>query len=79
MSLGLANELVAPEELMPRALEVAVALTEKQQAALSLAKRVMNSHIRKNLEEVLLLEAATIRESSEATGGTAGIPPKPKL
>ena len=34
VSLGLANELVAPEELMPRALEVAVALTEKQQAAL---------------------------------------------
>ena len=79
MSLGLANELVAPEELMPRALELAVALTEKQQAALSLAKRVMNSHIRKNLEEVLLLEAATIRESSAATGGPAGIPPKPKL
>ena len=79
MSLGLANELVAPEELMPRALELAVALTEKQQAALSLAKRVMNSHIRKNLEEVLLLEAATIRESSAATGGPAGIPRKPKL
>ena len=34
VSLGLANELVAPEELMPRALELAVALTEKQQAAL---------------------------------------------
>ena len=63
----MANEVVAPEELIARATEVALELTTRKQAALSLGKRVMNHHLRVGLEEVLVLEAATIRESSAAT------------
>ena len=76
LALGLANEVVAPDKLMDRANEIAIELTRKQAAALSLGKRVMNHHLRKGLEEVMLMEAATIRESTKLTGGPAGIPPK---
>jgi enoyl-CoA hydratase/carnithine racemase len=77
VALGLANDVVAPDVLMPRAVAVAEELAGKQQAALSLAKRVMNHHLRQGLEEVLLLEAATIQEASQLTGGPVGLPRKP--
>ena len=40
--LGLANEVVEPDQLMARATEIATDLTTKQADALRLAKRVMN-------------------------------------
>ena len=67
--LGLANEVVAPEDLMSRAYEIATDLTTRKQAALSLSKKIMNHHLRKDLEEVLQKELDTIMEAVKATGG----------
>lgn len=69
VTMGLANEVVEPDELMLRAVEVATDLTTRQQPALQLAKKVINHHLRKDLEEVLGLELETITESIKATGG----------
>ena len=42
VALGLANEVVAPAALLPRAIELATELTEKKAEALRLGKRIMN-------------------------------------
>jgi len=76
LAMGLANEVVAPDELLARATEIAIELTGKQAAALSLGKRIMNHHLRKGLEDVMLMEAATIRESTALTGGPGSSKPK---
>ena len=72
VAMGLANEVVAPDALMARAVEVATELTTRKQPALALAKRLMNHHLRKDLEAVLAEEQRTIMEAVKATGGFGG-------
>uniref|UniRef100_A0A7S2II77 3-hydroxyisobutyryl-CoA hydrolase n=1 Tax=Zooxanthella nutricula TaxID=1333877 RepID=A0A7S2II77_9DINO len=71
--MGLVNRVVAPEALMSEAMAVAEQLSSKHPAALHHAKRIVNHHLRKRLEEVLDEELGTIRESLKATKGPPGV------
>jgi len=51
--LGLLLEVTEPDKLMPRAMELATGLAKKSPDALRLSKQLMNSHLRKSLEEVM--------------------------
>jgi methylglutaconyl-CoA hydratase len=53
--LGLVTEVVAPEQLLPRAHERARALLENSPAALRATKRLLNAYARTALEEFLEL------------------------
>lgn len=67
--LNLINHVYAPEELLPRAIEMATNIASYHPAAMSLMKRVMNAPLREKLDEVLEREQATIKESLKASGG----------
>eukprot|EP00927_Polykrikos_kofoidii_P060763 TRINITY_DN55680_c0_g1_i1.p1 TRINITY_DN55680_c0_g1~~TRINITY_DN55680_c0_g1_i1.p1 ORF type:complete len:297 (+),score=68.12 TRINITY_DN55680_c0_g1_i1:106-996(+) len=51
--MGLVLEVLPPEELLPRALAAAELLASKRDHSMRLIKRVMNHHVRKEMEEVL--------------------------
>mmetsp|Transcript_57215 Transcript_57215/g.100153 ORF Transcript_57215/g.100153 Transcript_57215/m.100153 type:complete len:304 (-) Transcript_57215:92-1003(-) len=70
--LGLVNKLVAPEELMPEAMKLAERLCLLHPSALKMSKRIVNSHIRSQLDQILAAEQAAIMECLKETGG----PPK---
>jgi methylglutaconyl-CoA hydratase len=48
--LGLVNEVVAPEQLMPRALELAAQLMENSPASLQATKRLLSGYTREQLD-----------------------------
>jgi methylglutaconyl-CoA hydratase len=48
--LGLVNEVVAPEQLMPRALELAAQLMENSPASLQATKKLLSGYTREQLD-----------------------------
>jgi methylglutaconyl-CoA hydratase len=61
--LGLVNEIVAPEELIPRAQELAAQLLENSPASLQATKKLLSSYTREQLD----------RQVKQAVQGNAGI------
>merc|ERR1719382_68270 len=67
--LGLANMVVAPDQLMPEAMKLAERLCCLHPAALQNSKKVLNYHIRQQMEGVLDAEQKHILQSIKATKG----------
>jgi methylglutaconyl-CoA hydratase len=61
--LGLVNEVVTPERLMPRALELASQLMENSPASLRATKKLLSGYTREQLD----------RQVAQAVSGNAGI------
>jgi methylglutaconyl-CoA hydratase len=61
--LGLVNEIVAPERLMPRALELAAQLLENSPASLRATKKLLSGYTREQLD----------RQVAQAVSGNASI------
>jgi methylglutaconyl-CoA hydratase len=61
--LGLVNEIVAPEQLMPRAQELAAQLLENSPASLQATKKLLSSYTREQLD----------RQVKQAVQSNAGI------
>jgi methylglutaconyl-CoA hydratase len=59
--LGLVNEIVAPEQLMPRALELAAQLMENSPASLQATKKLLSGYTREQLDR-------QIRQAVQANG-----------
>lgn len=57
--MGLVNRLVAPEELMPTALDLARRLAEQPRHAVALAKRMLNRSFERSMDETLETEWLT--------------------
>jgi methylglutaconyl-CoA hydratase len=60
--LGLVNEVVAPEKLIPRARELAAQLIENSPTSLAFTKRLLSDHAKLDLDRQI---AAAIRENAE--------------
>jgi len=70
--LGLVNEIVAPEQLMPRALELAQQLMENSPASLQATKRLLSGYTREQLDRQVAqaVEAnAAIRKTADFKEG----------
>jgi methylglutaconyl-CoA hydratase len=63
LKLGLVNEIVAPEQLMSRAQELAAQLLENSPASLQATKKLLSSYTREQLD----------RQVAQAVQGNAGI------
>ena len=63
LKLGLVNEIVAPEQLMTRAQELAAQLLENSPASLQATKKLLSSYTREQLD----------RQVQQAVQGNAGI------
>jgi enoyl-CoA hydratase/carnithine racemase len=59
-SMGLVNEVVEPDELMPRAMELAKAMTAFTPDTMLRIKDIMNKHLRESMDKVLDDEAVTL-------------------
>ena len=59
-SMGLVNEVVEPDELMPRAMELAKAMTTFTPDTMLRIKDIMNKHLRESMDKVLDDEAVTL-------------------
>ena len=64
--MGLVTKVFEPAMLVPGALELAHELSKKNQAALRLGKRVINSHLRKEMGSVMDIENKTINDAIQA-------------
>ena len=64
--MGLVSEVLEPSMLVPRAMQLANELSKKNQAALRLGKRLINSHLRKDMDTVMDIENKTIDEAVQA-------------
>lgn len=71
--LGLVNWVVEPDQLLPEALRIAERLVGTHPKGLSFSKTLLNSHLRKNLDGVLVDENEAIRLSVGATGGPLAV------
>lgn len=71
--LGLVNKVVAPEQLMPEAMQLAERLCLLHPSALENSKKILNHHIRKQLEGILDDEQEAIMRSLKATKGPGGV------
>lgn len=81
LSLGLVNEVVVPERLMPRVQELAASLLENSPASLRATKRLLTAHARAALDEDLALaveENARIRATDDFREGVAAFLEKRK-
>ena len=70
--LGLVNEIVAPEQLMPRALELAQQLMENSPASLQATKKLLSGYTREQLDRQVAqaVEAnAAIRKTADFKEG----------
>lgn len=63
LRLGLAVEVTAPEELMPRAMQVARAFCQASPDALQASKRGLNTALQSDLPSMLTLEGASQTEA----------------
>jgi 2-(1,2-epoxy-1,2-dihydrophenyl)acetyl-CoA isomerase len=66
LNIGLALEVLAPEALMPRAMQMARALSSASPSAMSITKDALNGSLDSDLDSLLKLEAA-----SQAVAGTS--------
>ena len=72
MRMGLINEIVAPETLMPRARELAGLLMENSPASLRATKQLLSDHARAELDtqiEAAVRENAAIRATADFREG----------
>jgi methylglutaconyl-CoA hydratase len=70
--MGLINEIVAPDKLMSRALELAALLMENSPASLRATKKLLNDHSRAELDtqiEAAVRENAAIRTTADFREG----------
>jgi len=70
--MGLINEIVAPDKLMSRALELAALLMENSPASLRAIKKLLNDHSRAELDtqiEAAVRENAAIRTTADFREG----------
>merc|ERR1719401_1760405 len=66
---GLVNKVVAPDQLMAEAIKIAERLVLYHPEPQRLGKKIMNQHLRTQLDAVLKAEQETIMASLAATGG----------
>merc|ERR1712137_644337 len=71
--LGLANMVVQPDQLMPEAMRIAERLCLLHPDALKNSKKILNHHIRKQLEGILDDEQEAIMKSLTATKGPPAV------
>jgi methylglutaconyl-CoA hydratase len=79
--MGLVNEIVAQEQLMARARELAAQLMENSPASLRATKKLLNSHARAELDaeiEVAVRENAAVRTTADFREGIASFLEKRK-
>ena len=79
--MGLINEVVAPEKLMPRARELAAQLMENSPASLASTKRLLSDHARQELDKQIqaaIRENAGIRSTHDFREGIASFLEKRK-
>jgi methylglutaconyl-CoA hydratase len=79
--MGLVNEIVAPENLMTRARELAALLMENSPASLRATKKLLNDHARAELDtqiEAALRENAAVRTTADFREGIASFLEKRK-
>jgi methylglutaconyl-CoA hydratase len=72
--LGLVNEIVAPDELMKRARELAAQIMENSPASLRATKRLLGSYTREQLDRQIaeaVRENAAIRQTTDFREGVA--------
>lgn len=69
MRLGLVNKVVPADKLIEEAIAMAEKLIVHHPAALSHAKKIINSHILSKLDEILDAENEEIKQSIGTTGG----------
>jgi methylglutaconyl-CoA hydratase len=81
LKLGLINEIVGSEQLMPRAKELAALLMENSAASLRATKLLLNEHARKDLDaqiESAIRENAAIRSTADFREGISAFLEKRK-
>jgi methylglutaconyl-CoA hydratase len=79
--MGLINEVVAPEKLMPRARELAAQLMENSPASLAATKRLLSEHARQELDKQIqaaICENAGIRSTHDFREGISSFLEKRK-
>jgi len=79
--MGLVNEIVAPEALMPRARELAALLMQNSPASLRATKQLLNEHGRAELDsqiEAAVRQNASIRTTADFREGVASFLEKRK-
>jgi len=79
--MGLVNEIVAPEALMPRARELAALLMQNSPASLRATKQLLNEHGRAELNsqiEAAVRQNASIRTTADFREGVASFLEKRK-
>jgi methylglutaconyl-CoA hydratase len=79
--MGLVNEIVAPENLMTRARELAALLMENSPASLRATKKVLNDHSRAELDaqiEAAVRENAAVRTTADFREGVTSFLEKRK-
>jgi methylglutaconyl-CoA hydratase len=79
--LGLVNEIVAPDKLLPRARELAASLMENSSASLRATKQLLTDHARAEIDvqiEKALRENAAIRSTADFREGIAAFLEKRK-
>jgi methylglutaconyl-CoA hydratase len=79
--MGLVNEVVAPDNLMPRARELAALLMESSPASLRATKRLLNDHARAELDaqiEAAMRENAAVRTTADFREGISSFLEKRK-
>lgn len=73
--LGLVNEVLAPEKLLPRAVEVASEIAKRNPETMTQMKKVLNAPLRDQLDAVLKREQEHITASLKSLGGWTGSGP----
>jgi methylglutaconyl-CoA hydratase len=79
--LGLVTEIVAPDQLMPRALQLAAQLMENSPASLQTTKRLLSSYTKDQLDRQLanaIRENAVIRQTADFKEGISSFLEKRK-
>ena len=79
--MGLVNEVVAPENLMSRALQLAALLMENSPASLRATKKLLNDHARSELDsqiEAAVRENAAVRTTADFREGVTSFLEKRK-
>jgi methylglutaconyl-CoA hydratase len=81
LRIGLVNEIVSPEQLMPRAQELAAQLLENSTASLQATKKLLSSYTKEQLDRQLksaIKENAGIRQTADFKEGIASFLEKRK-
>lgn len=73
MEWGIVNQVVAPEEVLPRAREIARQLADGPTLAFGSVKRLLQAGLGGNLESQMELEARSIARMSHTADGIEGI------